>query len=266
MKHAPAAKKKQPEFPKIVTVSGIPGIAAKIYRQIRTKPDKGQFQRKYVSYLLSYVLLGKRKMEAFSDLDTAQAAGEEAIKRIAIGEQQVLELRNGDRYEYQRAKEILGGFDVTLDAVATVYVECKKILGGKGTPQDACREHAKRHGSVAAKILVPDAVKEMIQLEEKQQDGKRKTAWVKLLKTHVQNKFVEDFNKHVHLVEPADMSQWLSGLSGSERTKKNIRDTVAHFLRWCRGRGYLPQGCRSAGRCSRLPQAPPWQDRDPDTR
>jgi integrase len=243
VKHVRTARKKEPEFPKTVTVSGIPGIEAKIYRQVRTKPDKDQVQREYASYILSYVLLGKRKMEAYADLDVAEAAGEEAIKKIANGEQQVLELHNGDRFEHQRAKDILagGGFDVTLDAVATVYVDCMKALGGKGTPVEACREHAKRHGSVATKIMVPDAVKEMIQQEEKQQDGKRKTAWVKLLKTHVQNKFAEDFNKHVHVVEPADMSKWISGLSGSERTKKNIRDTVAHFFKWCRGRGYLPR-------------------------
>ena len=180
-------------------------------------------------------------MEAYADLDLAQAAGEEAIKKIANGEQQVLELRNAHRFEYQRAKEILAGFNVTLDAVATVYSDCMKALAGKGTPVEACRDYARRHGSVAVKIMVPDAVKEMIQQEEKQQEGKRKTAWVKLLRTHVRNKFASDFNKHVHLIEPADMSLWLAGLSGSERTKKNIRDTVAHFFKWCRGRGYLPK-------------------------
>jgi integrase len=229
------------EFPKPVTVKGIPGIEAKIYRQVRTKPDKDGKPREYVSYLLNYVLLGKRKMEAFADLAEAERAASEAIKKIANGEQQVLELRNGDRFEYQRAKEILTGHSVTLDAAAGIYVEIMGILGGKGTPQEACREFVKRHGSLSAKILVGDAVKEMIAAEERQQEGKRKVAWVKKLRTNVENKFARDFNCYVHEVEPSHMSKWLSELSGAERTKKNIRDDVGHFFRWCRGRGYLPR-------------------------
>ena len=56
MKQVRTGKKKQPEFPKAVTVCGIPGIEAKIYRQVRTKPDKDHVQREYASYILSYVL------------------------------------------------------------------------------------------------------------------------------------------------------------------------------------------------------------------
>jgi hypothetical protein len=118
MKPVRTSKKKQLEFPQTVRVSGIPGIEAKIYRQVRTKLDKDHVQRECVSYILSYVLLGKRKPEAHAELGLAQAASEEAIKRIANGEQQVLELRNGNRFEHQRAKEVLAGFNVTPDAVA----------------------------------------------------------------------------------------------------------------------------------------------------
>src|SRR5262249_3965332 len=68
--------------------------------------------------------------------------------------------------------------------------------------------------------------------------------WVKLLKCHVENKFAKSplfITQHVHKVEPSDIGRWLADLPGAERTKKNIRDTVQHFFKWCRGRGYIPK-------------------------
>jgi integrase len=217
-----------------VKVRDIPGITAKIYKSVSAKG--------YTSYVLSYSLMGKRKLETFADSAKAKAAGEDAITKIANSEQQVLELRNGDAFEYLRAKEIMSALPgMKLDAVCTLAVEVIGALKGTGTPLEAAREFARRHGAVAAKATVAEAVKEMIQQEEKEQDGKRKVAWVKLLKAHLQNKFAVDINKRVDQVEPADLNAWLSGLDCAERTKKNARDVLQHFFKWCRGRGYLPK-------------------------
>jgi hypothetical protein len=53
-------------FPKTVTVKGIPGISATIYRQKQTKGET-----EYVSYTLAYSLLGKLKRQTFADLGEA---------------------------------------------------------------------------------------------------------------------------------------------------------------------------------------------------
>ena len=65
-----------------MTVKGIPRISATIYRQKQRKGDAV-----YTSYTLAYSLLGKLKRETFADLGEAEAAGEDAIRRIADGEQ-----------------------------------------------------------------------------------------------------------------------------------------------------------------------------------
>src|SRR5262245_3435709 len=101
---------KLPEFPYTVKVTGIGGVSATIYRQEQLKGSE-----KYESFALSYSLLGKRKQQRFADFNEAKTAGEAAVKRIANGEQAALELRNSDRYEYQRAKEITAALGVTLD-------------------------------------------------------------------------------------------------------------------------------------------------------
>jgi hypothetical protein len=44
-------------------------------------------------------------MESFAELVDAEAAADAAIRRIATGEQQILELTNNDRLTYLRAQE-----------------------------------------------------------------------------------------------------------------------------------------------------------------
>jgi integrase len=238
-----AMKKK--EWPKTVRLAGIPGLEAKVYRRHQTKrwtgEDGKKREKEYTSYTLTYPLLGEIRREWFSELADAVTAAETAIKRIANNEQRILELKNEDRDVYLRAKDALAVLPdpPALDVVCTRFAELFKILAGKASPEDACRDYAKRHGKTVEKILVLDAVKAMIAEEESQQDGKRRVAWAKLLKTHLENKFAADFNLRVDLLEPSALGAWLTKLDCAERTKKNVRDCLKHFFKWCRGRGYL---------------------------
>jgi integrase len=237
------SKHQNGEWPKTIKVTGISGITAKIYKSTATKKWKDgegkESHGEYVSYIVGYTLLGKRKLETFAAYNEAEAAAKAAIRKIDQGEQEVLELTKGDRDIYLRAKGLLASHNVAIDEACRVYSEFMDALGGIGTPLEAARDYRKRHNSITAKISVVDAVKKMIEQEEAEQNGKRKAAWVKLLKAHVQNKFARDFNCEVHTIEPRQLSEWLGKLECAERTKKNVRDAVKHFFKWCRGQGYI---------------------------
>src|SRR6516164_2198540 len=129
-----------PSFPKQVTVPGITGIHARIYRNHQTKNGK-----RYVNYTLAYSLLGKMKRETFADLAEAQAVGEAAIKRISNSEQKILELKNRDRDIYMRATELIAPFGIDLDVVAQEWVDTKQILNGAASPPEAARDYVKNH-------------------------------------------------------------------------------------------------------------------------
>jgi hypothetical protein len=194
-------------------VEGITGIRATIYHQKRTKLDKNDKPQTYESFLVSYSLLGRRKLESFADLTEAEGAAEAAIKRIANGEQRILQLNNRDQICYQRALDALSDLNVDLDVACKEYAEAIRALNGKGALLEACRDYARRHGATAAKIVVPDAVRKMIEQEESQQDGKRKPTWVKLLKAHLQGegKFAESFNCEVDQIESREINHWRGG-------------------------------------------------------
>src|SRR5262245_19477463 len=133
------------EFPKTVTVTGITGITAKIYRTESTKGGKD-----YVSYVVAYSLLGKRKLQSFADIIDAERAAEDAIHKIANGEQLALELKNGARMEYLRAKEFTDKRGVSLDSACGVWAECLEILNGLGSPVEAARLFVKHNAKKLA--------------------------------------------------------------------------------------------------------------------
>jgi integrase len=231
--------KRGQEFPKQVTVRGIPGITATIYRQERTKPDKDGKLQKYTSFLVGYVLLGKRKLEAYSDLSEAEEAAAAAIKRIADGQQGILELSNRERDAYMRSKELLAPVNVDLETACRECAETRAILNGAGTPVEAARFFMKHHAKELPRITVPAAVEEC--LARCRADHKSK-ARMRQLEHYLKNKFAADMNIQVSELSPGLVSRYLTSMVASEGTKKNARDLIGYFGRWLVLQGYLARG------------------------
>jgi integrase len=213
-----------------VTVREVPGITAKVYKSISKKG--------YTSYVLTYSLLGKRKVEFFADAGEAKAAGEEAIGRIANGEQQVLTLSNVARDQYLRASETVKPFGIGLDTAATMLAEVLTILNGSGSPPEAARFFVKNHSKELPRIAVSAAVEKC--LAQARADGKSKARMHQL--EHYLNAFATDISVEVSELTPGIVSRYLTGLAASERTKKNARDVLGFFGRWLVLHGYLERG------------------------
>jgi integrase len=59
---------------------------------------------------------------------------------------------------------------------------------------------------------------------------------------HYLNAFATDMNVEVSEVTPGIVSRYLTSMTASERTKKNCRDVLGFFGRWCVLHGYLERG------------------------
>ncbi len=222
----------------MVRVREYPGITANIYRQDRTKPNSEGKPHRYTSFLLAYSLLGKRKLESYSELAGAEQAGKEAIKRIAEGQQAVLELTNRDREQYQRAVDLLTPLGVALDVVAQECVDVRDILNGTGTPVEAARFFVKHHAKELPRITVVAAVDKC--LAQARADKKSKARMHQL--EFFLNGFAESINVEVTELTPGIVSRYLTGMTAGERTKKNARDVIGYFGRWLVLHGYLARG------------------------
>lgn len=188
--------------------------------------------------MVVYSLLGKRKRVWRTDLSEAQITAEEACNNIANGEHLSLTLTNSDRLAYLRAQEALSPIAVKLDVAAQEYASAVTLLGGRATITEACRDWIKRNASELPRVEVSKAVAECKQ--QAKADGKSAMRTKQL--SNVLNRFANSFNVGLQDITPALVSQYLATMPLAERTRRNHRDVIGFFNRFCVLRGHLKEG------------------------
>ena len=224
-----STKRDKKEFPKSITRHG---VTAKIYKTTQSRGGTV-----YTIFMVSYSLLGQRKMKGFADLSAATAYAEDACDRIAEGQQAALQLNNEDSATYLRAKTYLPS-GVALDVAARDYAECLRILAGRGSAVEAARDWVKRNAVTLARISVVDAVQKL--KDQLKADGKSDARRKQI--AAVLDRLAESIVGDVSTLTPTIFSQYLSAMSFTEKTKKNHRDGLGFFCRWLVLHGYLAKG------------------------
>jgi len=98
---------KDRKFPVIISEGS---VSAKIRKVTQTKNGT-----EYVTYMVDYILLGKRKQVGRTDFEEARQVALNACRQIANGNHLSLTLTNDDRSTYLRAVEALPA-GIKLDA------------------------------------------------------------------------------------------------------------------------------------------------------
>jgi integrase len=215
-----------------VTVS-IEGVSAKIRKFTRIKNGEA-----YTTFVAEYFQLGKRKQEWRSKFEDAKTAALEACRRISRGQQISLTLANGERLEYLRANEAVTPIGVKLDVAAHEYAGAMTLLNGRATITEACRAWLKQNVSELPHVEVSIAVAEIVQ----QSITDKKTSDRIRHLSAILNRFAGSFNVGLQDIVPALLSQYLAKLPFTERTRRNHRDMIGFFNRFCVLRGYLKRG------------------------
>lgn len=218
------------KFPLIVTESG---VSAKI-RKV-TKPKNGH---DYTAFVVEYVLLGRRKQVWRSDLEAAKTVAREACIKIANGHQLTLELCNSDRLAYLRATEAVSEIKSTVDGACSEYAAAVKLLAGRASLSEVCRDWIKRHAVELPAISVPDAVEKLMAQAVADRKSPARLHQLRVLL----DRFTAAFQCQVHTLTPRLVSEFLAALPLSERSKRNQRDVLAYFFRWLVLHGYLAKG------------------------
>jgi integrase len=146
-----------------------------------------------------------------------------------------LQLKNGDRMTYLRATEALAPLSAALDTACREYAEAIQILGGQGSLVEAARFYTKTHNVELPSIDTAKAVEAM--LAQAKADGKSRER-LHQLRTYL-DRFKTDFNGNVADITSATIQGFLTAMNTSERTKKNCRDVLRAFFKWCAASGYL---------------------------
>jgi len=195
-------------------------------------------------FVLDFRALGKRKLVWRSTMAEAKASADDAIDKITEGQVEVLNLKSADAHAYARARAKLDGLEGEtkiekgIDEAVGEYADAYRMLAGRSTIGDVCRDWLKRHAVELPKITVFDAVvkiKKEVETDGKSNDRKKQLA-------AALDAFALDFNQDVQSIAPKMIADYLIALPFKERTKANHRDVIGYFNRWLILRGYLAKG------------------------
>lgn len=195
-------------------------------------------------FVVDYRASGQRKLVWRSALADARTAANDAIEKITDGQSEVLNLKSSDARAYVRARAILDGnegetkIDLQIDEAVRECADVRRLLAGRASALDICRDWLKRNAVELPKISVPNAVAQLnLQTEG---DGKSKDRQVHLA-SHL-GAFAASFNCDVHTIAANQFSDYLVSLPFVARTKANHREDIGFFNRWLILRCYLAKG------------------------
>ncbi|HMJ88950.1 MAG TPA: hypothetical protein VK530_03995, partial [Candidatus Acidoferrum sp.] len=198
------------------------------------------------SFMVSHSAQGKRKQKMFAVFDEAKAWAKSVANSMAKGELDVLELRSAARIAYVHAVNELEPTGVSLEIAAKEYAEAWRYLRGKASLVEAAREYAKRHMHELPSKTVAEAVKEMLEIKEREGAS---ADYRKILRLYLEQ-LAKACPIQVRAITTAQVVDFLRELkagkdehgnprSANPRTKNNARATVGAFLKFCKERGWI---------------------------
>lgn len=195
-------------------------------------------------FVLDYHVNGQRKLVWRSTMAKARKAADAAVDKITEGQGEVLNLKSADAHAIIRSRAHLDGgegetkIDLQIDEAVRIATDALRLLAGRASVNEVCRDWLKRHAVELPKITVAAAVKllkDQAETDGKSSDRKKQLA-------AALDAFVTGFNQDVQTLTPKLVADYLTELPFKERTKANHRDTIGFFNRWLVMRGYLAKG------------------------
>jgi integrase len=225
-----------------------PNIVVKV-RPLEQKNKGGA----YLLWCVDWTVNGERKRHYHADMNDAQRDAQGVADSLAVHSPEIGELRLDVRTDITTSLRSLrrAGIEKPLAAIMEEYVQAAGYLDGIGSIVEAAKQYAERNRGLR-QIHVPDAVAEWIDQEERNKEGRERSAWAHKLRKNVQNRFAADFTGFVGNLDALAIDRWFAGLRNaqdgphkgaalSETTRRNIRDDLSAFFRWCHTHKYLPK-------------------------
>ena len=205
------------------------GTKAVIYLQ-----KQGSKERYEVRY---FDVDGSKQRTTFPSLSMAQTFADAAVREVVKTRGDFLTLRGAEAHNYSKAFDLLTPAGLSIEQSASITTECLKALGGQSSIIEAVRYYVENRPKKSPEITVRQVVDELLNL-------KRREACIGALhERDLRNrlgKFAEHFKCPIRMVTSEAIRDYLLNLSVCERTRHNLRTTIAGLFNYAKQEGYLP--------------------------
>lgn len=188
-------------------------------------------------YTIAFNADGQRQRQMRRDFDDAFALAKEVVLKMADGAVNVLTLDGKARFVYERALGLATTSGLELDTLVARAIEAANISGGFEHLTEAARMFEAQHRGVVSKT-VAEVVTELI---ENRRASNASELYLRDLRVRLENRFAAAFVVPIASVTTADIQQFIDGLKGKPRTKKNFLTTIGTLLAFAKNKSYLPE-------------------------
>lgn len=229
--------------PPIVVKQG--SISVKIYvgknRIYRTNPETGEreLQSEHPQYTLAYYDGSERVRRKFTSEYKAREEAENALIKLANGENEALRLKGADRADYVRAMQKLQELSEDPNLVVAVedYTSARRRLPSDVSLNECVNSYLRRHPAGLPPVTVSEVIDELV--EVKRNAGKS-DVYIKDLESRL-GKFGDAMNIRISSVTGKQIEDYIRGLGKAPRTQNNIRRLIGTLFKFAIRRGYLPK-------------------------
>ncbi len=192
-----------------------------------------------------YDVDGTKQRTTFNTYEAAKEFAEQALREVVDNRANLLTLRGADAYAYADANNLLSSVGLSLrDAVQTV-LECRRLLAGSSSIVEAVRYFVDNRPRKSPDITVRQVVDQLLDL--KQREGSVGPLHMRDLRNRL-GRFTEKFNCPIRQVSPPAIREYLLAQPVGERTRHNLRTTLAMLFNFADAEGYLPADHRGVPR------------------
>lgn len=202
-------------------------------------------------YTLFYYQGGRRRRESRTSFAKLKLRAEQIATDIANGQTAMSAFGEADRASFLRAGELAAPTGKPIELLVSSQAECLKILDGRISPEEACRDWMARHPADVLARDIPQIVEEL--LKKKAISSKWRRVLSKMLE-----RFAARFTGPLTSLQTRDIEDWLDSLAGGLRTRRNHRNALENLVNFAQARGYLSRDWQVLASLSN-PEPPPAQ-------
>jgi integrase len=183
-------------------------------------------------YTLFYYEGGRRRRESRTSLEKLKARAEQIATDIANGQSAMSDFGQADRASFLRCSEIAAPTKKPVELLVSEQVDCLTILSGRATPAEACRYYVAQHPAGVIARNIPQIIEELL---AKRTMG---AMWRRVLGKMLE-RFAAKFTGPLASLQSREVDDWLDGLGGGLRTRRNHRAAVENLVNFAKSRGYV---------------------------
>jgi integrase len=216
----------KPAFPKTVEYRG---CKATIYLQNPRRTARFEVR--------CYDAEGAQQRLTFATYEIAKEFAKAAVREIAQNRSNFITLRGVEASDYQQVVKLLAPTGLSLRDATTLVVDSLRLLEGSAGILDAVRYYADHRPRKSPDITVRQVVKELLDL--KQREGAVGPLHLRDLRNRL-GRFADKFDCPICKVSPQMIRDHILAQLVSERTRHNLRTTLAMLFNFAAAEGYLP--------------------------